>query len=373
MKGPQALFDRCAAINEKLQQITISQNYFQREADPPKGFEAYRNIIEESLSLLEPFDRERLFHEYFAGGPLELLLADDEVTEIIVNAYDSVWIERKGHLSPSTDTFLSRHTFQSFLDRLYLEIGQEPTLTTPFVDGAWRDHRLHIIGPYSAETPWVRLSVRKHKKEPWTLSDLEKKSWAPPAAFEGLREIVRQKKNYLVVGPTGSGKTSVLKALIGDCSPLERIVILEDSKEINPPNSASTHLLSRHDSRNILTPISLSDLVKQSLRMRPDRLVIGEVRGGEAKDLLLALATGHEGSAGTLHASDPNQALIRLEMLIQMGAPHWSLHAIRRLIQLSLDYLIVCQRETCGKRSLEGIYRIITVETSGLIIQREFF
>jgi pilus assembly protein CpaF len=312
----------------------------------------------------------RLNEEYVGEGPLRVLLEDNDITEVIINRFDSIWIEIRGKLVRSDDTFLSEHTYDNFLQRLYLEIGLEPTLPNPFIDSSWNGNRLHIIGTYSSDTPWVRITIRKHKKTNWSLNELQFRCWANPKEIQFLHQLVKARKNILVIGPTGSGKTSVLKAFLNECEPNERIVVLEDSREIDSPNLSSTHLLTRYDSRNIMSQISLTDLVRQSLRMRPDRIVVGEVRGGEAKDLLMALATGHEGSAGTLHAADAHQALIRLEMLVQMGASHWNLQSIRRLIHLSIDYLIVCCRNAGGERKLAGIHQLISIEESGIIIER---
>ncbi len=362
--------DKVNEINQHIKTINISDNFFNIHGEQARGFEAYKLIIQQHLSSVTDDVRERLNEEYFGGGPLNQLLADSSITEIIINRYNSVWIETNGKLQLSSDSFLSQHTYEHFLQRLYLEIGQEPTLTNPFIDSSWNGNRLHIIGPYSPEQPWVRLTIRKHRKTVWTLDELHLRQWSDQSSIEHLKTMVAERKNFLVIGPTGSGKTSVLKALLNECHSFERILVLEDSKEIDPPNESSTHLLTRYDSRNVMTPISLTDLVRQSLRMRPDRIVVGEVRGGEAKDLLMALATGHEGSAGTLHASDARQALIRLEMLIQMGASHWNLHAIRRLIHLSIDQIVVCSRRADGHRVLEGIYKLISVEELGVIIER---
>lgn len=362
--------EQCLEINQLIKGITVSENFFNLDSQTPRGFEAYRKIIEQKIKDLPVAVCNRLNQEYFGYGPIENYINDDQITEVIVNRFDSIWVERAGRLYNAEDSFYSEHTYEHFLQRLYLEINQEPTLTNPFIDSSWHGNRLHIIGEYTLDQPWVRLTIRKHKKISWTLNELKKGNWASENDISLLQKIIESRKNFLVIGPTGSGKTSVLKALLNECSQNDRILVLEDSKEIDSPNLASTHLLTRHDSRNIMTPITLTDLVRQSLRMRPDRIVVGEVRGGEAKDLLMALATGHEGSAGTLHASDASQALIRLEMLIQMGSPNWNLQAIRRLIQLSLDYLIVCSRNSSGHRLLNGIYRLISVEESGVIIER---
>jgi len=332
----------------------------------------HKEIIIDHLNKLKEEPRQRLEAEFFGYGPLKPLLEDETITEIILNHYNSIWIEKEGRLTLHHDGFMTPQTYDSFLQRLYLEIGQEPSLTHPFVDSSWDYHRLHIIGSYTSHLREVRLTIRKHKIQPWTLEDLHQEQWfSSSREFNCLRELLQKKKNMLIIGPAGSGKTSVLKALLNACEANERIIILEDSKEINPPNAISTHLITRADSRGVLPTVSLTDLVRQSLRMRPDRLIVGEVRGGEAKDLLMALATGHRGSMGTLHAADPWQALLRLEMLIQIGAPDWSLFAIRKLILLSLDYLVVCTRLPSGKRELEGIYKLLTLEDSGIILENQ--
>jgi pilus assembly protein CpaF len=152
----------------------------------------------------------------------------------------------------------------------------------------------------------------------------------------------------------------------------ERVVVLEDTAEIVIPNDASTRLLTRHDSHGLLPTVDLTELLRQSLRMRPDRLVVGEVRSAEAKDLLLALSTGHQGSMGTLHASSASQAILRLEMLVQLGAPHWSLTTIRRLLGLSLNGIVVVGRNAQGERKLQSIYELSAVEETGVLLDPVF-
>jgi pilus assembly protein CpaF len=150
----------------------------------------------------------------------------------------------------------------------------------------------------------------------------------------------------------------------------ERVVILEDTDELHVPNLSSTKMLTRLDPHNLLPPVDLSALLRHSLRLRPDRLVLGEVRGPEAKDLLLTLATGHSGSLGTLHATSAQEALIRLEMLVQLGAPQWAQATVRRLIQLSLHYVVVAQKKIEGARVLEGIYKITSLEEFGFLLEK---
>ena len=182
--------------------------------------------------------------------------------------------------------------------------------------------------------------------------------------------LVEQKRNFLVVGTTGTGKTSILNACLKSLGSNERTVIIEDSRELTLSNSASLRLLTRDDPQKILPPIDQGDLVRHALRLRPDRLVIGEIRGPEAKDLLMALSTGHSGSFSTLHAATAAQALIRLEMLIQLGAPHWNLQAIRRLIFMSLQAIAVVGRGQNGARQLQGIFILSSLEETGFLLER---
>lgn len=356
-------------INCELKNLSVNDSFLSAKSETILGSEPFERYVKKKISNLDLKLKERLTSEYFGFGPLDQLMNDDEITEIAVNSFDSVWIEKSGQITLAPDTFLSQLTYEHFLKRLYLEIGLEPNISHPFVDGNWLGSRVHIVGNYLNLQSPVRLTIRKHKKVKWTIEALQTQNWCNEIESSFIKEIICAKKNFIVIGPTGSGKTSVLSAMLNECKSSERIVVIEDNKEIGEITAASTHLLTRYDSRNILPDISLSDLVRQTLRMRPDRLIVGEVRGGEAKDLLMALATGHEGSAGTLHASNAAQALIRLEMLIQMGAPNWSLTAIRKLLTLSIDYLIVCEREPSGFRRLNGIYKLVGMEEGGLIIE----
>lgn len=366
----------CQNIQQYIQTATLQPHFISTDASPSRhhGAEQLHHLVQPYLQTLPEPHRQRLYDEYFGVGPLKPLLDDELITEIIVNRFDIIWVEKNGQLQPVHDTFCTQQTYDLFLQRLYLELGQEPTLTNPFVDGSWNQLRVHVVGAYTPLNPEVRLTFRKHRVQSWTLSDLKKVHWNnSPEELSFLTQLVRDKQNLLIIGPTNSGKTSVLKALLNEVPTEERLVILEDSKEIHPSSSSSVHLLTRFDTRGVLPSIPLSDLVKQSLRMRPDRIVVGEVRGNEAKDLLLAMATGHRGSFSTLHASDPWQALIRLEMLIQMGAPEWNLLALRKLILISINYLVICSRHPSGQRKLAGIYKLIALETSGIIIERVHF
>ncbi len=311
----------------------------------------------------------RMQAEYFGAGPLELLFNDVAITEIIVNGYNSIWYERKGRLFRHEDQFLSELNYRNFIARLSREASVQASLDCPFADGKWRDCRVHLIIPPASGHHAV-VTLRRHPASPWTLAALEKGAWSEPRALEILRGLIREKKNFLVVGCTGSGKTSVLNACLGELPSTERTLIIEDTCELTVPNEVSSKLLTRHDPQAQLREIDQTILLKQALRMRPDRLVLGEIRGGEAKDLLMAFATGHSGCMGTLHADSARQALLRLEMLVQLGAPQWNLQAVRTLIWLSLQAIVVVKRDENGERRLEGIYRVASLEDVGFLIEK---
>ena len=179
--------------------------------------------------------------------------------------------------------------------------------------------------------------------------------------------MVQQKKNLLIVGTTGSGKTTILNSLANCIDPFQRVVCIEDTAELSLPNGASCRLLTRHDPNNSFAPIDQGDLLVEALRMRPDRIIMGEIRGPEAKDLIMCNGTGHTGNMSTLHANDPKQALWRLEMLVQLGAPQWDPRSIRQMIRLGLDYIVVVEKIK-GHRQLAGIYKLSSVEPSSITL-----
>ncbi|MBX2987578.1 MAG: CpaF family protein [Bdellovibrionaceae bacterium] len=322
-----------------------------------------------AIGLDEPESR-RLRQEFDEWGPLTDLLEMPGLTEILVNGPDTIWYEKNGRLHRWPDRFFSNASHQRCLDRLCQQARALVTLERPSADGRWRDFRLHVIRP-PLTREHVAISLRRHPENPWTLEALRNAGWCrePEALF--LRSLIGRRLNFLVVGPTGCGKTSVVNSLLGLIAPDERVGIIEDTDEIAAPAGPSFKLLTRPASPGGLGAVDQGELVRQCLRMRPDRLVMGEIRGPEAKDFLMALSTGHGGSFGTLHAEDPAQALIRLEMLIQMGASHWGLTAIRKLIRLGLHYIIVVGKNENGGRFFKGAHRLVSLEETGFLLEKE--
>lgn len=325
--------------------------------------------MEEILKDSSEETKKRLRAEFFGWGPLENLVTDPEICEIMVNGPESIWFEKKGQLQKYQDSFLSAVTYRNIFDLIAQTAQVHPTAEFPIVDGQTGPFRLNMVRSELHPGGDI-LSLRRHPENPWTLNQLLQSQWCTESEKTLIQSWIHEGKNFLVIGPTSSGKTSVLNACLCETASSERSVILEDSSEIKIPNDVSLKLLTRKDSQGLLSEVTLMDLLKTALRLRPDRLVIGEMRGAEAKDFLMALSSGHRGSLGTLHAEEPAQALLRLEMLVQLGAPQWNLTAIRRLIHMSLDGILVTGRDTQGHRKFKGLYALASLEDSGFTLDK---
>jgi pilus assembly protein CpaF len=299
---------------------------------------------------------------------LQPLLDDLDVTEITINSYNNIWTESHGLLKQTSIVFDSEHHLYLFMKEICRDLNTDISLLQPFVNGQWRNFRVHITNEHITKTGFL-ISMRRIRTHSWQLDELQQRDFFDSTQREQLEDILSFKKNILVVGPTGSGKTSFLGAMIHHLPNSERCLLLEDTEELHIPNLSSTKLLTFDQEQSLVKKVSLEDLVKQSLRMRPDRLIVGEIRGSEAKDLLLALSTGHAGSMGTLHANSAMEALLRLEMLVQIGAPQWSLETIRRLLFLSIQIIMVVGKDVKGRRKLLSIDKIHNLETFGIVTE----
>ena len=320
---------------------------------------------------LDEAQRERLQEELNGLGPLKSLLNDPNITEILINSPSDIAFERHGQLFIHQDGFGSPQSYENFLHRISNLTGVHVSLEKPQATGLLGDIRVQMIGTALTQN-FTALSLRRPHPQPWNFERLLGMEWCGEEEIQILKRILKEKQNFIVVGSTGSGKTSVLNAFLTEVDSNERVITLEDVRELRKPNTCSLQLFSRPEPQGVLQPVLLSDLVRFSLRLRPDRLVLGEVRGSEAKDLLMALSTGHRGCFGSLHADDPQQALLRLEMLIQQGAPQWSLESVRRLLQLGLDYIVCVRKLSSGERRLAGVYKITSHERHGFLLDALF-
>ena len=337
-------------------------------SSPPEARSRQEKIIRDLvLKHSAPSHQKRIADELCGFGPLEPLLNDERVNEIIVNNRRHIAFEKEGVLRLLPDEFLSFLTFNNIVEKICSEARLSVHLKKPFAEGKWRGFRAHIIRPPLVQKDF-HLILRKHPENVWTFKALEESGWAPPSAIAALKKLVREKANFLITGGTGCGKTSVLNACLQELPENERVVIIEDADEIRPPNPVSVKLLTQtaHDSARAFVDQEL--LVKQSLRLRPDRLVMGEVRGAEAKDLLLALSSGHRGSLGTVHAETCRQALWKMEILTQSGAPKWRSDTVRKLIFSALQGVVALERRG-PLRLLKGIWRVTGLEETGFLFE----
>lgn len=362
-------------MHELLNQIeadlqTLSTEFESYQMAPDQGRqEKIQALIQQKIKTLPAREQNRVQAEFHGDGPLGELFQQADITEILVNGPFDIWFERNGRLQRYDDRFASRNSFRNYCFRLMEEARVQLTSEHPTAHGHLRQFRLHMIGGELTGSQ-VHLSFRRHPENPWTFEKLSANGWGQEDQIQEIQRIVDSHLNFLVVGGTGTGKTSVLNACLQRLPENERAVLIEDTLELKVPNPASMRLLTREDPNGILKKVDQTELVRNALRLRPDRLVMGEIRGDEAKDFLMALATGHAGSFGTLHAATAAQALIRLEMLVQIGAPNWSLSAVRRLIQMSLQAIVVIGRNEKGERLLEGVYRVSSLEENGLLLEK---
>ena len=335
--------------------------------------EEYLNIIDTHTKKLDAKNQERLKNEFCKYGPLHALIHKKEITEIIINGMNSIWFEVKGVLQKLDDSFMSTVSFNNCINRINQECQIDPSIETPFATAYWKGFRMHLVRgsvhQSSGISKYTQITLRRIANKNHSLNELQENHWAEDSHINTIKDIFHQKKNILVIGETGSGKTTVLSCLLKLCQANERVLLLEDTSEISPPNSISSKLLTRKNCS--LPAISLNDLLFESLRMRPDRIVLGELRGGEAKDYLLALSTGHLGSLATLHARSAREALIRLEFLVQLGAESWGVANIRRLLSLSLDYIIAVKRTISG-RKLASIDKVCSYEGDQILLESIF-
>lgn len=360
------MINKLKPLVEKIYQDYAPLNNLDKSLLQRNPEQSFRRFLEKHGKDLSEKEFKRLEDELFDWGPLVDLIDQDDIFDILIQGPDHIYVESSKGLSKWPDQFLSQRSFDNFKELLLKESKLLINQRDPFGNGKARGFRVHIVTPPISKQ--TTITLRKHRKYRLSFEKLFETGFCNPDEKELIQNILNSHKNFLVVGPTGSGKTTFLNSLIGELPEHERLVVIEDTDEIQSGNPLHAKLLAREICPETLKPVLMEDLVKQSLRMRPDRLVVGEVRGQEAKDLLQALATGHTGSMGTLHAHSARQALLRLEMLIQMGAPQWSLHSIRQLINMSLDYLIVLSNDRMNK-GIKEISKIAGVEEFGILLE----
>ncbi len=315
--------------------------------------------------------KERLSNEVWGWGPLSALIEDPEVTEIVVNGPQQLFSEKNGTLHEHQHRFLNEICYQNFVHFVCSLIGAPLTTNLGFVEGRWQQLRIHVVSGQLTRLHDV-VTIRKARAQGWDMAALVERGFLSCSESQFLVDAVLRNQTIIVCGPTNSGKTSLLSALLGTLPRYQRAILLEETSEIPLPNPCSIALEARPNPKGDLSEISLERLVKEALRMRPDRLVVGEIRGREAKDLLLALSTGHRGGFSTLHASSAREAITRLEILIQMGAPTWPLQTIRKILASSLQILVTTEKLKDGTRAVTAIHQVASMEEQGITLDPLF-
>jgi pilus assembly protein CpaF len=315
---------------------------------------------------------EEIYHDVLGLGPLEPLLADDSISEIMVNGPSKVFIERRGHIEHAPLTFSSETHLRRIIDRIVSRVGRRIDESSPMCDARLADgSRVNAIIPPLALDGSV-LTIRKFRKTPLRISDLIGLDSISGTMAEFVEAAVVAKLNTLISGGTGSGKTTLLNVLSGFIPEGERLITIEDAAELQLQQDHVIRLETRPGNVEGAGRVDQAELLRNSLRMRPDRIILGEVRGGEALTMLQAMNTGHEGSLATIHANSPRDALARLETMVLMAGMDLPLRAIREQVSSALDLIVQIERSTDGRRRVTSLTEVVGQEGDTIMLQEVF-
>ena len=325
-----------------------------------------RELCHSEKELLAAAEQEKLMDEVmdetFGLGPLEPLLKDQAITDILVNRFDKVYVERGGRLEATDIRFRDNAHLRQIIDRIVANVGRRVDEVSPMVDARLADgSRVNaVIPPLALDGP--ALSIRRFGARPMQLEDLLKLGTFPTSVIDFLAAAVQARCNIMISGGTGSGKTTLLNCLSRFIPPSERVVTVEDAAELQLQQPHVVRLETRPPNIEGKGEITQRDLVRNALRMRPDRIIVGEVRGGEALDMLQAMNTGHEGSMTTIHANSTRDALARLEVTIALAGFDIPVRAMRQQISSAIHLVLQTQRLFGGRRKLVEVSEISGME-----------
>ena len=377
---PDEYFELKTRIHDRLLDIVDLSLIESLDADALKSQIStlvQRILGEESFAVpLNSLEREQLFteiqDEVMGLGPIESLLKDPAVTDILINTYKHVYVEKLGKLEHTNVRFKDDAHLMRIIDKIVSAVGRRIDESSPMVDARLLDgSRVNaIIPPLAVDGPIV--SIRRFSVTPLELNDLIILKTFPPEIAEILKGIVKAKLNVLISGGTGSGKTTLLNVLSRFIPEDERIVVIEDAAELQIKQEHLVRMETRPPNIEGKGEVTQRDLVKNSLRMRPDRIIVGEVRGKEAFDMLQAMNTGHEGSLTTIHANTSRDALMRLETMVAMANFDLPSEFLRRYVSSAIDVVIQASRLTDGTRKLVALEEITGME-GNIITTQEIF
>jgi pilus assembly protein CpaF len=363
---------------------TLYQRLGARLTDPTMSEEVLHALVRSELNrVLEEEDvpltaeqKARLSREIeddvLGHGPLQRLLDDPDITEIMVNGPEYVYVEQSGRLTRAMTRFTSEDQLRRVIERIVSRVGRRIDESSPLVDARLPDgSRVNaVIPPLSFNGPL--LTIRKFARDPYKVNDLIRFGSMSGEMAELLEACVEARLNILVSGGTGTGKTTLLNVLSSFIPDGERIVTIEDSVELQLQQEHVVRLESRPQNIEGKGEITIRDLVRNSLRMRPDRIVVGEVRGGESLDMLQAMNTGHDGSLSTIHANSPRDAMARLETLVLMAGMDLPLRAIREQIASAIDLVVQLTRLRDGTRRVTAVTEVHGMEGQTITLQDVF-
>ena len=374
--------DPFAALKTRIHRAVIDKLGFQLfgTAATDDLTAVVRESVEQELSAdRTPLTREeqgRLVREIvddiIGYGPLEPLLEDDSVSEVMVNGYDQIYVERGGRLEATEAAFLDNAHLMRIIEKIVSQVGRRIDESSPMVDARLPDgSRVNaIIPPLSLRGP--ALTVRKFSRDPFSIDDLIRFGTLSHKTMEFLSACVRGKLNILISGGTGTGKTTTLNAVSAFIPNKERIVTIEDAAELQLQQQHVVTLEARPPNIEGKGEVRIRELVRNALRMRPDRIVVGEVRGAETLDMLQAMNTGHEGSLTTIHANSPRDALSRIETLVLTSGVELPVRAILEQISSAFDLIVHLTRLVDGSRRISHVTEVLRMESDVITLQDVF-
>ncbi len=359
------------ALGPKLYDAHMTQSELEQQVRL-----ALQTAIADTDIPMSSADRTRISQEIaddiLGYGPIEPLLRDSTLTEVMVNAFDSIYVERSGKLVKTGTSFTDEAHLRRTIDKIVSKIGRRVDETSPMVDARLPDgSRVNAIIPPLA-LDGSKLTIRKFSEDPYTVDDLINFGTLTTASAGLLEACVRGRLNILVSGGTGSGKTTTLNVLSSFIPDDERIVTIEDAAELRLGQDHVLRLESRPPNIEGKGAVTIRDLVKNSLRMRPDRIVVGEIRDAAALDMLQAMNTGHDGSITTVHANSPRDSLSRLETMVLMAGVELPVRAIREQVAGAVDLVIQQARLKDGSRRVVAITEVIGMESDVITMQDLF-
>src|SRR6266511_2376058 len=379
---PERTADPYSDLKTRIHHACISKlgpQLFTTETTETLSERVLREVTEQLALDRTPLTREErrrivreITDDILGYGPLEPLLRDDSITEVMVNNFDRIYIEREGKLERSLTTFADNAHLLRIIDKIVSQVGRRIDEASPMVDARLPDgsHVNAIIPPLSLRGP--TLTIRKFSRDPYTMDDLINFGTLTPKAAHFLAACVQGKLNMLISGGTGTGKTTTLNALSAYVPGDERIVTIEDAAELQLQQEHVITLEARPVNIEGQGEVKIRELVRNALRMRPDRIIVGEVRGPETLDMLQAMNTGHEGSLTTIHANSPRDALSRLETLVLTAGVELPLRAIREQVSSAFDLLVQITRLVDGSRRVSHVTEVLRMESDVITLQDVF-